>query len=65
MITEPKIHTTAMGRRLLPHCTDSAATASGASTSMATIPKFDGFHRCRPSTRSTYFDVMEMAAQSA
>ena len=42
-----------------------AATASEASTSMATIPKFDGFQRWRPSTRSTYFDVMEMAEQRA
>ncbi len=54
-----------MGSRLLPHCTDRLATVSAASTSMATMPKFDGFQRCRPSTRITYFDVIEMAEQSA
>ena len=32
---------------------------------MATMPKFDGFQRCRPSTRSTYFEVIEIAAHSA
>ena len=29
------------------------------------MPRFDGFQRCRPSTRITYFDVIEMAEQSA
>ena len=29
------------------------------------MPKFDGFQRCRPLTRSTYFDVIEIAEHSA
>ena len=29
------------------------------------MPKFEGFHRWRPSRRSTYFDVIEIAEQSA
>jgi hypothetical protein len=29
------------------------------------MPKLDGFQMCRPSTRSTYFDVIEIAEQSA
>src|SRR5687767_12596143 len=65
MMTAPKHHTTTMGSRLLPHWTDKPATESAASTSMATIPKFDGFQRWRPSTRSTYFDVIEMAEHRA
>jgi hypothetical protein len=32
---------------------------------MATTPKFDGFQMCRPSTRSTYFDVIEIAEHNA
>src|SRR5262249_51650064 len=60
MITEPKAQTTTMGRRLLPHCTESPATVSEASTSMATTPRFEGFQRWRPSTRITYFDVIEI-----
>ena len=29
------------------------------------MPKFDGFQMWRPSTRITYFDVIEMAEHSA
>ena len=65
MITDPKAHTTTMGSRLLPHCTDKLATVSAARKSMATIPKFDGFQMWRPSTRSAYFEVMEIRAHSA
>src|SRR6187402_2512312 len=65
MITLPKHHTTIIGSSMLPHCTLRLATVSEASTSIATMPKFDGFQMCRPSTRSTYFDVMEIAEQSA
>ena len=50
---------------LLPHCTLRPATVSAASTSIATMPRFDGLKMCRPSTRIRYFDVIEMAAQSA
>ena len=34
-------------------------------SSIATIPKFDGFQMCRLSTRSTYLDVMEIAEHNA
>ena len=64
-MTLPKHHTTIIGRRLLPHWTLRPATVSGASTSIATMPKFEGFQRWRPSTRRTYFEVMEMAEHSA
>ena len=64
MMTAPKHQTTTIGSRLLPHCTHRLATVSEASTSMATMPRFDGFQMCRPSTRSTYFEVIEIAAQS-
>ena len=65
MMTVPNAQTTTMGSRLFPHCTESPATLSAARTSMATIPRFDGFQRCRPSTRITYFDVIEIAEQRA
>ena len=61
----PKIHTSTIGSRLLPHCTLSPATVSDARTSIATMPKFVGLQRCRPSTRIAYFEVIEMAEQSA
>ena len=65
MITLPKHHTTAMGSSVLPHWTLRLATASAASTSIITMPKFEGFQMCRLSTRSTYFDVIEIAEHSA
>ncbi len=41
------------------------ATLSPARNSMAQMPKLDGFQMWRPFTFSTYFDVMEIALQSA
>ena len=35
-------------------------TVCGARKSTALTPRFDGFHRCRPFTRSTYFDRIEI-----
>ena len=32
---------------------------------MAQMPKFDGFQRWRPRTRSTYFEVIEIRLHSA
>ena len=64
-MTAPNIHTTTIGSRLLPHCTLRLATVSDASTSMATTPKFVGFQMCRPSTRRTYFEMIEIAEHSA
>jgi hypothetical protein len=55
----------ATGSRLLPHCTLRLATESAASTSIATIPKLEGFQMWRPLTRRTYFEVMEIAEHSA
>jgi len=65
MMTLPKHHTTTIGSRVLPHWTLRPATVSAASTSIATMPKLDGFQMWRPSTRRTYFDVIEIAEQSA
>ena len=64
-MTLPKHQTTIIGRRLLPHWTLRPATVSGASTSIETMPKLEGFQRWRPSTRRTYFEVMEMAEHRA
>ena len=41
------------------------ATVSGARNSIAEIPKFDGFQMWRPLTRSTYFDMIEIALHKA
>ena len=65
MMTLPNAQTTTIGSSVLPHCTLRLATVSAASTSIATMPKLDGFQMWRPSTRSTYFDVIEIAEQSA
>ena len=64
-MNEPKIQTSTIGKRLLPHCTLRPATVPEASNSIITMPKFDGFQRWRPPTRSTYFEVIEIAAHSA
>src|SRR3954469_498794 len=65
MMIAPKHHTTTIGTRLLPHWMLRPATLSLASTSIATMPRFDGFQMWRPSTRMRYFDVIEIAAHSA
>src|SRR4051794_18222284 len=65
MIAAPKHQTTIMGHNVLPHCTLRPATESEASTSIATMPRFDGFQMCRPSMRIRYFDVIEMAEHNA
>src|SRR4029453_12035525 len=65
MITAPKHQTTMIGSSMLPHCTLRPATVSAASKSIATMPKFEGFQMWRPSTRRTYFDVIEIAEQNA
>ena len=41
------------------------ATVSPARNSITEMPKLDGFHRWRPLTRNTYFDVIEIALHSA
>ena len=64
MMIAPKVQTTTIGSRLLPHCTLRLATVSEASTNIATMPKLDGFQMCRPSTRMTYFETIEIAAHS-
>src|SRR5438093_3004340 len=40
------------------------ATESPATNSIAQMPKLDGFHKWRPLTRKTYFERIEIAAQS-
>src|SRR6476646_2956803 len=65
MMTEPRIQITSIGQMKLPHCTLNTATVSGASNSNAQIPKFDGFHKCRSLTRSTYFDMIETTLHNA
>ena len=64
-MTAPNIHTNTIGSRLLPHCTLRPATVSAASSSIATMPKLVGFQMWRPPTRRTYFEVIEIAEQSA
>ena len=63
-ITEPSIQMTAIGHRVLPHWMLRSDTVAGARNSTALTPKFDGFQRCRPLTRSTYFDVIEIRLAS-
>src|ERR1700712_4791882 len=65
MTVEPRIQITIIGQTKLPHWILSPATVPDASTNSAAIPKLEGFQICRSCTRSTYFEVMEMRAQSA
>ena len=65
MMTAPNSHTVTIGSSVLPHCTLRLATVSAASTSIATMPRFDGFQMCRPSTRIRYFDEIEIAEHNA
>ena len=64
-MTEPSVQTTSIGVSVLPHCWVRLATAAGARNSMAEMPKLDGFHRCRPFTRSTYLERIERIAHRA
>ena len=59
-MTNPSSQITAIGQRLLPHWMLRSDTVCGARNSTALTPRFDGFHRCRPFTRSTYFDRIEI-----
>src|SRR6476660_7593593 len=65
MITDPSIQITSSGQMKLPHWIVSAATVSGARNNNTQIPKFDGFQRCRPFTRNTYFDMIERTLHNA
>src|ERR1041384_6318317 len=65
MITEPRIQMTMSGQRKLPHWIVSAATVSGARNNNTQIPKFEGFQRWRPFTRSTYFDMIDNTLHNA
>src|SRR6185503_13322303 len=65
MMIEPRIQMTSKGHLKFPHCTLKAATDSGAKNSNTQIPKFDGFQRCRPFTRKTYFDIIESTLHNA
>ena len=64
-ITEPSTQMTTIGQRVLPHWMLSSDTVAGARNSTALTPKFDGFQRCRPLYRSTYFDTIEIRLASA
>src|SRR5262245_30683793 len=65
VINAPRAHTTSMGYTALPHCILSVAKYSRAISSITAIPKFEGFQRCLPFHRMTYFDVIAMALVSA
>src|SRR5215213_348610 len=65
IITEPRIHITNNGQIKFPHWIVSAATVSGARNNKTQIPKFEGFQRCRPFTRNTYFDMIEITLHNA
>src|SRR5215204_588983 len=56
----PSTQITAIGATTLPHWTLSTATVAGARNTTALTPKFVGFQRWRPRTRSTYFDAIEI-----
>ena len=60
MITEPSSQMTSIGQMTLPHWMLRTVTVAGARNSIALTPKLDGFQRCRPWQRSTYFDVIEI-----
>src|SRR6185369_8486468 len=64
-ITEPSSQITTIGATTFPHCTLRSDTVSGARNRIRLTPRFDGFHRWRPRKRRTYFDAIEMNAQSA
>ena len=49
---------------LLPHWMLSSDTVAGARNNTALTPRFDGFHRWRPFTLSTYFEVIEIRLAS-
>ncbi len=59
-ITAPSIQMTAIGATALPHWMLSTVTVAGASSTIALTPKFVGFQMCRPFSRSTYFERIEM-----
>ena len=59
-ITVPSTQITTIGQSVLPHWMLSSDTVAGARNSTALTPKFDGFQRCRPLSRSTYFDAIEI-----
>src|SRR5688572_9113472 len=59
-MTVPRIQMTAIGATTLPHWTLRTATVAGARNTTALTPKLVGFQRCRPRSRRTYFDVIEM-----
>src|SRR6476660_1256381 len=64
-ITAPSVQMAIIGHRLLPHWMESTDTVAGARNTTVLTPKFDGFHRWRPSRRSTYFDTIEIRLASA
>src|SRR5271154_4625789 len=65
VMTAPSAHTINIGHNVLPHCVMSVEKNSGAINNIVQIAKFDGFQRCRPFHRITYFDVMAIALVSA
>src|SRR5215813_1370908 len=65
VINAPSAHTISIGQIAFPHCTLNVATYSGANRSIMQMAKFDGFHRCLPLQRMTYFEVIEMALHNA
>ena len=50
----------AIGATTLPHWMLSTVIVAGARNAAALTPKFVGFQRWRPFTRSTYFEVIEI-----
>src|SRR5436190_19527855 len=56
----PSIQMMTIGQISLPHCWLRPVTVAGARNKTRLTPKLVGFQRCRPRTRSVYFDAMEM-----
>src|SRR5262245_15824362 len=64
-MTEPSVQMPSIGQMLLPHWMLRSETVAGARNSTALTPRFDGFQRCRPFTRSTYLDRIEIRLPNA
>ena len=54
-----------IGQTLLPHWMLRSVTVAGVRNRSKLTPRFDGFHRCRPLSRSTYLEAMEIRAANA
>src|SRR5262245_18443832 len=59
-MTEPSIQMTTIGQSVWPHWMLKSDTLAGARNNTALTPKFEGFHKCRPLRRKTYFEAIDV-----